>query len=162
MWYQNKKTMKKLLSAFFLLACLLRVNAQSSDSTTSQKIGGYRISQDEVIFSFNPAEYSDFNTSYGMWKTKKNFKIQNVTLCGEFNNWMTTAKNFQMTKIGEVYEFRMKLSDFKGKSQVEFKYVVNNKYWAEPKSIYTNLTRSLMEYQNPKNFILYLVQPENN
>ncbi len=162
MFHQNEKTMKKMLSTLILLGCLIGLKAQSNDTTANVKIGGYRIEQDEVIFSFDPSEYSDFTTSYGMWRSKQNVKIKEVTLCGEFNGWMTTAKNFQMKKVGEVYEYRMKLSDFKGKSQVEFKFVVNNKYWAEPKSVYTNLTRSLMEYESPRNFILYLVQPKTN
>lgn len=154
--------MKKILSTLFLLGSLIGLKAQTTDTSATQKIGGYRIAQDEVIFVFNPNEHGDFTTSYGMLKSAKNVKIKEVTLCGEFNSWMTTAKNYQMTKVGEVYEYRMKLSDFKGKSKVEFKFVVNEKYWAEPNNYFSNLTQSLIDYTLPKNFILNLVQPETN
>jgi hypothetical protein len=154
--------MKKILSTLFLLGSLIGLKAQSTDTSATQKIGGYRLEKDEVVFVFNPNEHSDFITSYGMWRSKNNVKVKEVTLCGEFNSWMTTAKNYQMTKVGEVYEYRMKLSDFKGKSKVEFKFVVNEKYWAEPKTSFTNLTQSMPEFTIPKNFILNLVQPETN
>jgi major membrane immunogen (membrane-anchored lipoprotein) len=151
--------MKKIVSTFLLLACLLSANAQSSDSTTTQKIGGYRIEQDEVVFVFNPNDHNDYLTSYGMWKSKPSIKIKTVTLCGEFNSWNTGDKLYLMKAVGNNYEYRMKLADFKGKSKIEFKYVVNKKYWAEPNNYFSNLTQSLMEYTNPKNFVLNLVQP---
>lgn len=154
--------MKKILSTLFLLGSLIGLKAQTTDTSATQKIGGYRLEKDEVVFVFNPNEHRDFTTSYGMWRSKENVKVKEVTLCGEFNSWMTTAKNYQMTKVGEVYEYRMKLSDFKGKSKVEFKFVVNEKYWAEPKQDFTNTTQSMPEFTIPKNFILNLVQPETN
>jgi hypothetical protein len=135
------------------------VNAQSTDTTANQKIGGYRIEQDEVVFVFNPYEHNDYLTSYGMWKSKPDVKIKTVTLCGEFNSWMTNDKLHVMKPVGNTYEYRMKLSEFKGKTKIEFKYVVNKKYWAEPNSYFSNLTQSLMEFTNPKNFVLNLVQP---
>ncbi|OYU96971.1 MAG: hypothetical protein CFE21_01395 [Bacteroidetes bacterium B1(2017)] len=134
---------------------LSKSGAENANKVEPTLIGGYRLENQEVVFVFTPAEVSDYNTSYGMWKKSSKVKINEVFVSGEFNDWQLNIPKFKMTQVGEVYEFRMPIDLTQSKTRYEFKFVVNGKYWAEPSSKYKNVCQST-DYPGPQNFYLEL------
>lgn len=99
----------------------------------NDKLKGYRIEGDEVVFSFDKREYTKVHGDHGKNLDFADFDIENVVLSGEFNNW--SMDQWKMIKIDEnTYELRKKIQDFTDEFSWEFKYVINNEYWAEPYS----------------------------
>ncbi len=93
----------------------------------NDKLKGYRIEGDEVVFSFDKREYTNAYGAHGKNLDFADFDIENVVLSGEFNNW--SMDQWKMTRIDEnIYELRKKIQDFKDEFSWEFKYVINNEY----------------------------------
>ena len=93
---------------------------------------GYRIEGDEVVFTFNKKDYSLLSSDKDHeWVTLDEVSISKVAVAGEFNDWSNNA--WSMEKINDsMYQFRKKISDFKDKFDWQFKFVINDHYWAEP------------------------------
>ena len=93
---------------------------------------GYRIEGDEVVFSFDKRDYKKAtDDTVGYKRDFDDLDIENVVVSGEFNNW--SKDKWTMTKLNDgVYELRKKLTDFTDEFSWEFKFVINNSFWAEP------------------------------
>ncbi len=121
--------MKKIITHNILLFLLL-VTIQTF--AQNEKVKGYRIEGDEIVFSFDKRDYT--KVSKNSYYTKSDFEdidINNVVVSGEFNNW--SLHKWKMIKINEnIYELRKKINDFSDEFLWEFKFVINNYYWAEP------------------------------
>ena len=121
--------MKKIITHNILLFLLL-VTIQTF--AQNEKVKGYRIEGDEIIFSFDKRDYT--KVSKNNYWSKSDFEdidINNVVVSGEFNNW--SLHKWKMIKLNEnIYELRKKINDFTDEFLWEFKFVINNYYWAEP------------------------------
>ncbi|MEW7290038.1 glycogen-binding domain-containing protein [Aquimarina sp. 2304DJ70-9] len=126
-----------LYSFIFVLAF-----ASSHSFAQTEPFKGYRIEGDELIFTFDKRDYKiatadKFRNVFDF----EDLDIKRVVVAGEFNNW--SKNNWNMTKIDENrYELRKKLSDFTDEFSWEFKFVINNAYWAEPAKEYSNAVRA--------------------
>lgn len=98
----------------------------------SNELKGYRIDGDEVVFRFDKRAYENATKNdNGQAIDFQELNISNVTVSGEFNNW--SLHKWHMTKIDEnIFELRKKISDFTDEYTWEFKFVINNEFWAEP------------------------------
>ncbi len=123
---------------------------------------GYRIEGDELVFSFDRRDYKiatadTFSNIYDF----EDLDIKGVVVAGEFNNW--SKNDWNMTKIDENrYELRKKLSEFTDEFSWEFKFVINNVYWAEPAKEYSNAVRAFKDrYELPAyNLKMYTAYPD--
>ena len=98
----------------------------------NDEIKGYRIDGNDVVFTFDKNDYEKATKdNFGDVIDFDDLDIKNVVVSGEFNNW--SKNKWQMTKISDnKYELRKHLSDFTDDFSWEFKFVINNTYWAEP------------------------------
>lgn len=131
------KSMKKHIVLCIICLCYLLSYAQN------EKYKGYRIEGDTVIFSFDAREYSKFTKEYtGQTLDFQDFNIDNVVVSGEFNLW--SRDHWKMKKIDEYqYELRKSILDFNDEFSWEFKYVINNSFWAEPSKHDPNATKAI-------------------
>ncbi|AUP81426.1 glycogen-binding domain-containing protein [Flavivirga eckloniae] len=126
---------------------------------------GYKIEGDTVVFAFDVRDYSKFTQEYtGQIHDFEDFDIENVVVSGEFNLW--SRDNWKMNKIDEYnYELRKSLDDFTDEFSWEFKFVINNSYWAEPSKNDPNISKAIKEgrkLRNVYNLKMYTAYPEYN
>ncbi|NAS30832.1 hypothetical protein GTQ40_07610 [Flavobacteriaceae bacterium R38] len=126
---------------------------------------GYRIDGDEVVFVFDKRDYNRFSLD-GSWKkqTIDDLKIKNVGVSGEFNDW--SRNHWKMAQIDENrYELRKKISDFDDEFSWEFKFIINDQYWAEPSEHIQNITPAHSENGHPLhvyNLKMFAAYPKEN
>lgn len=134
-------TLTRHITFIIILLWSIQIAAQNN-------MKGYRIEGDEVIFVFNKSDYE--KVSLDGFKSKKKFKnltIENVVVSGEFNNW--SKEHWNMIKINEdTYELRKKLIHFTDEFSWEFKFVINNEYWAEPTKKDPNIETAVKDGYN--------------
>lgn len=128
-------------------------------------ITGYRIEGGDVIFTFDRRDYEEVtHDSFGFKRPSKNIEIDNVVVAGEFNNW--SKKKWHMRKIDEnIYELRKSIDDFSDAFSWEFKYIINNTYWAEPSRNVSNLAKAEKDGHKLRrvyNLKMYLAHPDEN
>jgi hypothetical protein len=97
-----------------------------------EKTTGYYFEGDEVVFEFDPREYAKATVDGTADQLDfADLDIQKVVVTGSFNKW--SKKGWKMKKVGDnKYQLRKKITDFNDHFSWEFKFLVNNKYWAEP------------------------------
>lgn len=120
---------------FFLLTqTSLGLYAQENE------VKGYRIEGDEIVFTFDKRDYDKVTDEKNQERMDfDDFDIKNVVVSGQFNLWSRDA--WKMKKVNEnIYELRKKIIDFKDNFEWEFKFVINNNYWAEPSKDIANIT----------------------
>lgn len=108
----------------------------------SQDISGYSIENDSIIFVFDARDYQTYTVSR-LWKTYDNddIDIESVSVAGEFNDW--AKDKWKLTKTGQyTYRLAKHLDDFIDRFSWDFKFVVNDKYWAEPNQNVRNIAKS--------------------
>ena len=129
------------------------------------EVKGYRIEGDEIIFTFNSYDYEKAtHDNYGEKLDFEDLDIKNVVVAGSFNDWSRNHWKMQKKNDG-TYELRKKISDFSDEFIWEFKFIINNTYWAEPNSKISNITpaqdwsgSSLHSY----NLKIYTAVPKEN
>jgi len=140
-----------------LFSCFINIsNAQDKSQ--------YKIEGDVVVFSFDARDYKKYTKINSIFRVTLNgINIEEVTLAGEFNNW--SKYKWKMKKIGEyTYEFRKKLKDFNDKFSWEFKFIINNKYWAEPDNKFNSIIKSKEGnwFKKVYNHNMYTAKPDSN
>ncbi|UOY09242.1 hypothetical protein L0P88_12035 [Muricauda sp. SCSIO 64092] len=147
--------MKRILIYSFLLLSGYLVLAQQK---------GYRIEGDEVVFTFDRKDYAlAREDGFGEEVGFDDLDINSVAVAGEFNNW--SYYQWKMIKVDkDRYELRKKLSNFDHQFSWEFKYVINNFFWAEPRKTDANVTRAFKDgYPLPVyNLMMYTARPDEN
>ena len=105
----------------------------------AQNVKGYRFEGNYVVFTFHRHDYEKFSEDSTNERVKfENLTIDKVVVAGEFNNW--SKYDWKMHKVNEsTYELRKHINDFKDEFTWEFKFIVNNQYWAEPTSYDANI-----------------------
>ncbi len=133
----------------------------------AQKDGfkGYKIENDTVVFTFNAKDYSKFTREYtGQSLDFNDFDIENVAVSGDFNLW--SRDNWKMKQIDEyIYELRKSISDFTDEFSWEFKFVINNSFWAEPSKNIPNITKAIKNGRKIRgiyNLKMYTAYPDKN
>ncbi|ULC58374.1 glycogen-binding domain-containing protein [Flaviramulus sp. BrNp1-15] len=126
---------------------------------------GYRIEGDTIVFAFDKRDYNKISTdNYGLKRDFDDLDIESVVVSGEFNNW--SKDKWRMTKIDENrYELRKKIDDFTDEFTWEFKFVINDYYWAEPSKSYPNIAKSTkdgMRLNNTYNLKMYTAYPSKD
>ena len=135
------------------------IHAQTND------FKGYRIEGDSIVFSFDKRDYNKVSEdNYGLTRDFKDLDIESVVVSGEFNKW--SKDKWRMNKIDENrYELRKKVDDFTDEFSWEFKFVINNSYWAEPSKSYPNISKALKNgnyLNNVYNLKMYTAYPSEN
>lgn len=131
----------------------------------NSKIKGYWIDGDEIVFTFNKEDYKKAtHDNYGKVKDFKDLNIESVVVSGNFNNW--SRSGWKMKKVDDcLYELRKNIEDFDDEFIWEFKFVINNTYWAEPSNRVANITPARDEfggYLHSNNLKLYTAIPNEN
>ncbi|MFD2566011.1 glycogen-binding domain-containing protein [Pseudotenacibaculum haliotis] len=132
----NRKTY--ILFFILSLACLFSFG-QKSD------VKGYRIEGDEIVFSFNKSDYAIVTHEKSKAKFDfDDFDIDKVVVSGQFNNW--SRDGWKMKKLtDDSYELRKKIAHFQDDFTWEFKFYVNDAYWAEPSGDIANVVPAKSE-----------------
>lgn len=144
--------------------CLFFVLVSFISYAQKEFFKGYKIEGDTVVFSFDVRDYSKFTQEYtGQVLDFNDFNIENVVVSGEFNNW--SRNNWKMKKISEFkYELRKNIDDFNDEFSWEFKYIINNSYWAEPSRKDLNITKATKDGHRlgVYNLKMYTAYPSEN
>lgn len=123
----------------------------SSNLTAQSTVMGYTIEGDSVVFTFNINDYKKYtDDSTGKRLDFDDFDIHKVVVSGEFNKW--SRDQWVMKKVRkDTYQLKKKLTDFSDQFSWEFKFVINDKIWAEPFQKAHNLTPAVDDYGNVLN-----------
>lgn len=126
------------------------INFDAFSQENSMK--GYRIEGDDVVFTFDKRDYTKATDEKTQQRLEfDDFDIQNVVVAGNFNSW--SRDSWKMTRVNEnIFELRKKLDDFKDNFNWEFKFVINNRIWAEPDKNVSNITYAK---EGNKNYYTY-------
>lgn len=154
--------MKKITlhSIYFIFAFIsLSHYAQNND------FKGYRIEGDQIVFSFDKRDYKKVSEDYyGLKRDFEDLDIENVVVSGEFNNW--SKDKWRMAKVDENrYELRKNIEDFTDEFSWEFKFVINNSYWAEPSRKTPNISKAIkngVRLGGIYNLKMYTAYPDDN
>ncbi len=128
----NKTILHIILGAFLLTSFV--------GFSQENPIKGYKINGEYIVFTFDKRDYEK-GTNH---KTNKrldfnDFDIRNVVVAGNFNNW--SLRKWKMNKVDDnIYQLKKRISDFDEDFNWEFKFVVNNNFWAEPFENIKNIT----------------------
>jgi len=133
--------------------------------SSAQNKSQYIIEGDEVVFNFDARNYKRFNKNGSIFSSKLNeIDIKEVTVAGSFNNWSTNQ--WRMKRTGEfTFELHKKLKDFDDEFSWEFKFVINNQYWAEPDKEFNNISESSQRsfwFSKIYNHKMYTAKPDTN
>ncbi|PQJ77981.1 hypothetical protein [Polaribacter porphyrae] len=121
--------MRKKISHIIIFALLfISLTGFSQENV----IKGYKIEGDYIVFTFDKRDYNKATHHKTEERLDFNdFDIDKVVVAGNFNNW--SRKRWKMKKVDEnIYQLKKKVSDFNEDFNWEFKFVVNNNFWAEP------------------------------
>ncbi|MFY7671645.1 hypothetical protein ACOSP6_11225 [Tenacibaculum sp. MEBiC06402] len=134
------------ISVIFLSLVSLKTFSQDNS------IKGYRIEGDDVIFTFDKRDYTQATDEKTQQKLEfDDFDIKNVVVAGNFNSW--SRDSWKMNRVSEnIFELRKKLADFQDDFNWEFKFVINNRIWAEPDETVGNITYAK---EGNKNYYTY-------
>lgn len=105
----------------------------------AQEQKGYKIDGDDVVFTFHRSDYETLShDEAGNRISFNDLTVETVVVAGEFNNW--SKYNWKMTKIDEnTYQLRKPLNQFEDNFTWQFKFIINNEYWAEPSNDIPNI-----------------------
>lgn len=92
----------------------------------------YYFEEEDVVFVFDLRMYT--KELLGVDALKLDFAdlgIQDVALTGQFNHW--SKKGWKMTRRDDfTYELRKKIQDFNDAFPLDFRYIINGQYIADP------------------------------
>ncbi|MFD2727792.1 glycogen-binding domain-containing protein [Hyunsoonleella rubra] len=153
--------MKQLSAYFFLIFSFVILNFQAQ----SQDFKGYKIENDTVVFRFDVRDYSKFTKEKtGQILEFADLDIVNVAVSGDFNLW--SRDHWQMQKVSDsLFELKKSIHDFNDEFSWEFKYVINNAYWAEPSKYDPNSSKALKNGKRLRgiyNLKMYTAYPDED
>jgi len=112
---------------FLLVSLFIVFGASSQPFTEKERLQGYALNEDNVIFIFDPGIYS-VNPS-------------TVAITGSFRNWDQDMKNdyWLMKKEGKIWTREIVNNDFSAiPPNAEFKFRINEGEWLSPPSAASN------------------------
>jgi 1,4-alpha-glucan branching enzyme len=115
------------LFGILLFSVLTAYRIEAQDVTNPYYLDG-----NEVVFVFDIRNYA--KALKGDKAAQVDFadlRIYEVAVSGQFNNW--NKKGWKMSRKGEfLFELRKNLADFNDAFPMDFRYVINGKYLANP------------------------------
>ena len=149
--------MKKVV---ILITALIAIGGHSlaQDQPAEERTPkAYYLDGDDVVFVFDIRDYQ--NTTEDKGRNRRDFadlEIDKVAVTGEFNQW-SKKKGWELKKVGEyTYQLRKSLDEFGDAFPVEFKYVINDQYWAEPGETFPTIRKFNNKfYEDTYNLTLY-------
>ncbi|TYA78681.1 hypothetical protein [Seonamhaeicola marinus] len=146
----------------FVFTLLINLNSFAQNNNI---VKGYKIEGDSVVFTFDAREYSKFTQeNTGQILEFNDFDIHNVVVSGNFNLWSRDL--WKMHKVSEhIYQLKKSILDFSDEFIYEFKFVINNNYWAEPSRSDPNISKAIKKDKRLKgvyNLKLYTAHPSEN
>jgi hypothetical protein len=126
-----------LILIFFSFCFQLKTEAQDL---------GYYVENDSIHFQFDIRDYSTFTLDFEEGSINpENINIQNVAIAGDFNEW--SKNKWLLKKLNDhQYILSKSLDDFDYDNSTEFKYLINEKYWAEPGERFINKVPAYDKY----------------
>lgn len=94
-------------------------------------IYGYRVEREEVIFEFDVRDYDVARMADGaLGSITELSSVNRVAIAGPFNDWDPLDRDWLMTRgVRDRFELRRPLSDFMGRHEWPFKFVINDNVW---------------------------------
>ncbi len=122
----------------------------------AQETPVYTIENGDVVFNFDIRDYKKVTKDKSSQRLDFNdLDIYEVSVSGQFNNW--SRDRWKMKKTGpHTYQLRKRLKHFKDSFAWEFKFLVNNSYWAEPSEDFNDIIESEKSNLNRKSYNLKL------
>lgn len=145
---------------FYLASVVMIALVVLPKDVGAQKPKAYYLEEDEVVFVFDIRDYEAVTRENSQERLDfSDIDIYKVAVTGEFNNW--SRKGWTMEKVGEyTYHLRKKLSDFGDAFPIQFKYLINDEYWAEPGATFPTVRKFSNEFiEETYNLTLYDVMP---
>ncbi|GAA4232510.1 hypothetical protein GCM10022291_07490 [Postechiella marina] len=147
------------------IICIVFVFACFSVFSQTSELKGYTIENDTVVFRFDVRDYSKFTKEHtGQLLEFGDFNIESVVVAGDFNLW--SRDHWKMNKVNKyIYELKKNIHDFTDEFSWDFKYVINNSYWAEPSKYDPNISRAIKNGRKLRgiyNLKMYTAYPYKN
>ena len=150
---ENRIVRAFLIVAIFVTTGMSWVYAQESKA--------YYLDGDEVVFVFDIRDYEQVTSENERKRLDfEELRIEDVAVTGEFTLW--SRKGWKMKKVGEyTYQLRKNLNDFNDAFPLQFKYIINEEYWAEPGATFPNVRKFEDEFfEETYNLTLFDVNPD--
>ncbi len=126
----------------FFFVLVIAISSTFAQNTTTK---GYSIDGDDIVFTFHRDDYQVYSDdAFGGRIPFDELDVNNVVVSGEFNDW--SKYRWKMEKIDKnTYQLRKPISSFNDAFSWEFKFIVNNQYWAEPTNNDINIAQATEE-----------------
>ena len=107
-------------------------------SYTQEIAKPYYFEEEEVVFVFDIRNYAKALLGENALKVDfADLGIEEVAVTGQFNNW--SKKGWKMTKRDEfIFELRKRIHDFNDAFPLDFRYIINGRYLADPDGTITD------------------------
>src|SRR5688500_5181421 len=124
-----RRTLAYYLSIFI---CVLAFACMPCPGQSQTPANPYYIDGNEVVFVFDVRAYAQALKGENADKVDfADLKINDVAISGDFNNW--SQQGWKMIKKGEfLFELRKLLEEFNDPFPIDFKYIINGKFLADP------------------------------
>ena len=122
----------------------------------------YYFEGDEVVFQFDSRLYEQATKQGSAEKLDfADLDIYKVAISGNFNNW--SRKGWIMQKVSPyIYQLRKKIDAFNDDFTLEFKFIINGKYWAEPDDNFPNRVYADEFWEDVFNLSIHEIEPSDN
>jgi hypothetical protein len=135
------------------------ISLSLSGFSQEKSVKGYEINGDYIVFTFDKRDYESGTNHKNQERLDfDDFDIKNVVVAGNFNNW--SRKKWKMKKVDDnIYQLKKKITDFDEDYNWEFKFVINNSFWAEPSENAANITSAKTWYGERLNTYNFRILP---
>lgn len=150
---------KYIVSFFLLLIPFVLLAQEKEDKFYAQT---YYFDGDDVVFEFDSRFYKEATVDGSNRRFDfDDLDIEKVVVSGSFNNW--SKKGWKMKKVGlYTYQLRKKVYEFNDILKWEFKFLINNRYWAEPGDRFKNKVPASDFWEDVYNLNIYNVRASDN
>lgn len=148
-----------ILGILLICASYIVVQAQEEDNLYAKS---YYFDGDDVVFEFDSRYYTKATKDGTSRRVDfEDLDIREVIVSGSFNNW--SKKGWKMRKVGQyTYQLRKPVKNFNDAINWEFKFLINNRYWAEPGDRFKNRVPAEDFWQDVYNLNIYNVEADPN
>ncbi len=112
---------------------------RSTDQFRAMNVFGYRIVQDDIIFEFDARDFDLARLANGALGQVADIPtIHRVAIAGPFNAWDPRDPDWIMQRVRNRFELRKPLTDFAGRYEWPFKFVINDLIWVSAPAMADN------------------------